>query len=120
LTLGADRVLIAQKLSSRYLQEHSETVTALCFVASEDLSMPISKGLLVVASGMALLWPVILPAWSDGLPPVPSPKGFVEASSLVPALKDQALLGHPSRTKIIGVYLLPDELAKIMNGAPSI
>jgi len=67
---------------------------------------------------VTLLGAVTVPAWSDDLPPIPSPKGFIESSSLVPALKDQALLGHPARTRVIGVYLLPDELAKILHGAP--
>jgi hypothetical protein len=56
----------------------------------------------------------MLPSWSDSLPIVPAPKGFIESSSLVPALRQQALLGHPARTRLIGVYLLPDELADIL------
>lgn len=63
-----------------------------------------------------LVGAMLAPAWSGDLPPVPSPKGFVESSSLVPALKDQALLGHPATTRLIGVYLLPDELANILHG----
>jgi hypothetical protein len=73
---------------------------------------------LLALSGAALLGALIIPAWSDNLPTIPSPKGFIESSNLVPALKDQALLGHPKRTRVIGVYLLPDELASIMHGAP--
>ena len=40
----------------------------------------------------------------------------MEASALVPPLKDQALIGHPAGTRLIGVYLLPDELASIWHG----
>ncbi len=54
---------------------------------------------------------------ANDLPYVPSPNGFVESSTLVPVLKDQALLGHPADTRLIGVYLLPDELSTIMHGA---
>jgi hypothetical protein len=63
-----------------------------------------------------LIGTMLAPVWSDNLAPVPSPKGFIESSSLVPALKDQALLGHPATTRLIGVYLLPDELANILHG----
>ncbi|MGJ4951838.1 hypothetical protein [Bradyrhizobium sp. HKCCYLS20291] len=68
--------------------------------------------------GAALLINFAAPAISDSLPLIPSPTGFIESSSLVPSLRDQALLGHPARTRLIGVYLLPDELADIMRGAP--
>lgn len=61
------------------------------------------------------LWTSIVCA--NDLPHLPSPSGFVELSMLVPALKDQALLGHPANTQLIGVYLLPDELSAIMHGA---
>jgi hypothetical protein len=54
---------------------------------------------------------------ANDLPYVPSPNGFVESSTLVPVLKDQALLGHPAGTRQIGVYLLPDELSAIMHGS---
>jgi len=81
--------------------------------------MHLNRLMLPAFFGAALLATLIVPAWSDNLPPIPSPRGFIESSSLVPALRDQALLGHPTRTRIIGVYLLPDELAKIMHGAPS-
>ena len=52
---------------------------------------------------MALLATTIVAAWSDNLPAVPSPVGFIESSILVPALKDQALMGHPAGTRLIGV-----------------
>lgn len=61
------------------------------------------------------LWTSIVCA--NDLPYVPSPNGFVKSSTLVPVLKDQALLGHPGSTQLIGVYLLPDELSAIMHGA---
>lgn len=72
-----------------------------------------------------MLRAVLIPAmmtWASvvcatDLPHVPSPYGFVESSTLVPILKDQALLGHPAGTRLIGVYLLPDELSAIMHGA---
>jgi hypothetical protein len=54
---------------------------------------------------------------AQGLPNLPPPSGFVESSTLVPALKEQALLGHPAGTRLLGVYLLPDELSAIMHGA---
>jgi hypothetical protein len=71
----------------------------------------------LACSGAVLLGTMIA-AWPDNLPLVPSPKGFIESSSLVPALKDQALLGHPASTRLIGVYLLLDELANILHGSP--
>jgi hypothetical protein len=70
----------------------------------------LNKFTLVAFFGAALFGTLIAAALSDDLPAIPSPKGFIEASSLVPVLKDQALLGHPARTQLIGVYLLPDEL----------
>ena len=67
-----------------------------------------------------VLWLSAMPraARCDDLPRLPIPAGFVESSSLVPGLKEQALLGHSAQTRLIGVYLLPDELAKIMRGTP--
>ena len=62
-----------------------------------------------------LLWTTVVCA--NDLPYVPSPNGFLESSALVPVLKDQALLGHPVGTRLIGVYLLPDEVSAIMHGA---
>jgi hypothetical protein len=70
-----------------------------------------------VLFGVVLL-AIIVAAWSQDLPHLAAPKGFIESSGLVPALKDQALVGHPARTRLIGVYLLPDELANILHGAP--
>jgi hypothetical protein len=72
----------------------------------------------LLALSAALLGALTVPVRSGNLPPIPSPKGFLESSSLIPALKDQALLGHPARTRVIGVYLLPDELADILHGTP--
>ncbi len=46
--------------------------------------------ILLAFSGAALLATMIVPAWADNLSTIPSPKGFIESSSLVPALKDQA------------------------------
>jgi hypothetical protein len=68
--------------------------------------------------GAVLLAAIITAARSDDLPSVPSPEGFIESSTLVPALRDQALMGHPAGTRLIGVYLLPNELANILHGAP--
>jgi hypothetical protein len=68
------------------------------------------------ACGAVLLAIIVTAARSGELPSVPLPEGFVESSSLVPALRDQALIGHPSGTRLIGVYLLPDELANILHG----
>jgi len=56
-------------------------------------------------------------AYGDDLPYVPPPQGFVESSTLVPVLKERALLGHPAGTQLVGVYLLPDELSAIMHSA---
>jgi hypothetical protein len=68
-----------------------------------------------VLTSTMMLWTTVVCAYD--LPYVPSPNGFVESSTLVPALKDQALLGHPAGTRLIGVYLLPDEVSAIMHGA---
>ena len=62
-----------------------------------------------------LLWTTVVCAYD--LPYVPSPNGFLESSALVPVLKEQVLLGHPVGTRLIGVYLLPDEVSAIMHGA---
>src|SRR5208337_1447083 len=80
--------------------------------------MRVSRCMRRALTGAAMFAAMIGVARSDDLPSVPSPKGFIESSALVPALKDQALMGHPARTRLIGVYLLPDELASIMRGAP--
>ncbi len=68
-----------------------------------------------VLTSTMMLWTTVVCAYD--LPYVPSPNGFVESSTLVPVLKDQALLGHPAGTRLIGVYLLPDEVSAIMHGA---
>jgi hypothetical protein len=61
-----------------------------------------------------VLWTTVVCAKDP--PYLTPPNGFVESSALVPVLKDQALLGHPASTRLIGVYLLPDELSAIMRG----
>jgi len=55
-------------------------------------------------------------AYADDPPYVPSPQGFVESSTLVPALKEQALIGQPEGKRVIGVYLLPAEVSALMHG----
>ena len=67
-------------------------------------------------SVLALLGILNFPARSNSLPPVPVPQGFVESSSLVPVLKAQALQGRSARARLIGIYLLPAELANILHG----
>ena len=61
-----------------------------------------------------MLWATCVCA--QGLPDLPPPSGFVESSTLVPFLKDRALTGHPAGERLIGMYLLPDELSAMMHG----
>lgn len=48
---------------------------------------------------------------------LPSPEGFVESSALVPGLRVQALVGHASDTRLVGVYLQPDDLSALLHKA---
>jgi hypothetical protein len=68
----------------------------------------------IVLISALMFQPII--AYADDLPYVPSPQGFVESSTLVPALKEQALIGQPQGKRVIGVYLLPAEQSALMQG----
>jgi len=79
--------------------------------------MNLHRGVLRAVHGLALLASAPDPCVADDQPSLPSPTEFIESSALVPGLKDQALIGQPPTTHLIGFYLLPDELAKRMHGA---
>jgi len=79
--------------------------------------MNLHLGVLRAVLGLALLTSAPDPCVADDQPSFPGPTGFIESSALVPGLKDQALIGQPPTTHLIGFYLLPDELAKRMRGA---
>jgi hypothetical protein len=68
----------------------------------------------LVGATLAATW--IGAGWCDDLPFLPAPVGFVESSALVPGIKEQSTIGQPPATHLIGVYLLPDELAQRMRG----
>ena len=55
-------------------------------------------------------------AAQDDFVKIRPPVGFIESSTVMPSLKDKALLGRPKNTQLVGVYLLPDELAAITRG----
>jgi hypothetical protein len=50
---------------------------------------------------------------------VPSPDGFIEASALSSSIKSQAMAGHLSSEKLIGVYFRPDDLANLLKSNES-
>jgi hypothetical protein len=60
-----------------------------------------------------------IPVHADQLPRLPSPQGFIEASSLSEKIRTQALIGHPPSDKLIGVYYEPSALANILSAGSS-
>ena len=71
------------------------------------------KWLGAVFLGLSFIW-LAVPAYSDQLPTVPSPMGFIEGSALSAVIRDRAMAGHPASHKLIGQYFLPDALAEIL------
>src|SRR5271166_6341768 len=78
--------------------------------------MDLHRGVLRAVLGLALLASAPDPCVADDQRSLPSPAGLIESSTLVPDLKERALIGQPATTHLIGLYLLPDELAKRIHG----
>lgn len=69
---------------------------------------------LALSTGLMLLV-LTFPAHPDQLPMVPSPNGFIEASTLSAFIRNMAVAGQPASSKLIGAYYPPDALAEILS-----